>query len=53
MEIQEAIKIIEKQQEEIKQLKEYMSNMYDEKVVRDILEDICNLSKDEIDEILY
>ena len=44
--------IIEKQQAEIQQLKEDMSNMYDEKVVRNILEDECGLSKYEIEEIL-
>ena len=46
------LNLIEKQQAEIQQLKEDMSNMYDEKVVRNILEDECGLSKYEIDEIL-
>lgn len=43
---------IDKLQKENKELKEDISNMYDEKVVRDILEDECGLSKFEIDEIL-
>ena len=46
------LNLIEKQQKEIKQLKEDISNMYDEKIVRNILEDECGLSKYEIDEIL-
>lgn len=46
------LNIIQKQEEEIKRLKEDISNMYDEKVVRNILEDECGLSKYEIDEIL-
>jgi excinuclease UvrABC nuclease subunit len=52
------IKLIEKLQKEldkkdkvIKQLEEDISNMYDEKVVRNILEDECGLSKFEIDAI--
>lgn len=47
--LREAIK---KQQKEIKELKEDISNMYDKKVVRNILEDECGLSKYEIDELL-
>ena len=43
---------INKLNKEIKQLKEDISNMYDEKVVRNILEDYCDLSKDEIEELL-
>lgn len=50
--IETILNLIEKQQAEIQQLKEDMSNMYDEKVVRNILEDECGLSKYEIDEIL-
>lgn len=46
------LNLIQKQEEEIKKLKENISNMYDEKVVRNILEDECGLSKYEIDEIL-
>ena len=46
------LNLIQKQEEEIKRLKEDVSNMYDEKVVRNILEDECGLSKYEIDEIL-
>lgn len=46
------LNLIEKQQKEIKALKEDISNMYDKKVVRNILEDECGLSKYEIDEIL-
>lgn len=46
------LNLIQKQEEEIKELKEDISNMYDEKVVRNILEDECGLSKYEIDEIL-
>lgn len=46
------LNLIQKQEEEIKELKEDISNMYDEKVVRNILEDECGLSKFEIDEIL-
>lgn len=46
------LNLIQKQEEEIKRLKEDISNMYDEKVVINILEDECGLSKYEIDEIL-
>ena len=46
------LNLTEEQQAEIKQLKEDISNMFDEKVVRNILEDECGLSKFEIDEIL-
>lgn len=45
-------KELDKKDKEIKKLKEDISNMYDEKVVRNILEDECGLSKFEIDEIL-
>lgn len=40
-----------KLKEENKKLKDDISNMYDEKVVRNILEE-CGLSKTEIEEIL-
>lgn len=46
------LNLIQEQEEEIKKLKEDISNMYDEKVVINILEDECGLSKYEIDEIL-
>lgn len=45
-------KELDKKDKVIKQLQEDISNMYDEKVVRNILEDECGLSKFEIDEIL-
>ena len=44
--------LIEKLQKENEELKKDISNMYDEKVVRNILENECGLSKYEIDEIL-
>lgn len=50
--IEVALNLIQKQEKEIKNLKEDISNMYDEKVVRNILENECGLSKYEIDEIL-
>lgn len=43
---------INKLNKEIKQLKEDISNMYDEKVVRNILQNECGLLTTEIDEIL-
>lgn len=46
------LKELDKKDKVIKQLEEDISNMYDEKVVRNILEDECGLSKFEIDEIL-
>ena len=50
--VETVLNLIQKQEEEIKRLKEDISNMYDEKVVINILEDECGLSKYEIDEIL-
>ena len=50
--IETVLNLIQKQEKEIKNLKEDISNMYDEKVVRNILENECGLSKYEIDEIL-
>ena len=50
--IEIVVNLIKKQEKEIKNLKDDISNMYDEKVVRNILEDECGLSKYEIDEIL-
>lgn len=46
------LELYEKQQKEIKELREDISNMYDKQVVRNILEDECGLSKYEIDELL-
>jgi len=46
------LNLIQKQEKEIKNLKEDISNMYDEEIVRNILEYECGLSKYEIDGIL-
>lgn len=50
--LENILKERQEDKERIKELEEEISNMYDEKVVRNILEEECGLSKYEIEEIL-